>query len=272
MATDTHAGPLGELQAASSAGGGTALTTTAAFVELPDGVHHLFLIPRNFATAVVVKVALNPYLIILKTADALATVTSYSKVAQQKGAATTVVLDALDTAANNNYLFIGSHYEFRGVNVTVTSANSNAATLAVKYWKGSWADISPTDGTANAGATFGQTGNITWTVPSDWVKATLNAIGSPAPTAGAIEHQNDSLYWVRMDVSAALSATVHLSKVLAMNRATSYAELPNGVTMEQRIRKGPFGIGCIEALTDAGTANLIVNVAAQQGEQGGLVP
>lgn len=82
---DVVAGPVGELRAASTAGGGTALSTTAAFIQLPLGAHHVFIAPRNFSTAVVAKVAFNPWLWVLKTSDGLGT---------NKGWATMAVLDS----------------------------------------------------------------------------------------------------------------------------------------------------------------------------------
>lgn len=269
MATEVNSGPLGELRAASTAGGGTALTTTATFIAIPDGARHLFLTPRNFATAVVAKIALNPYLFVMRTTDDLATATEVSQNAQDGSGATHVTLSSQGTAAQGDYLYVGSHQTFRGVNVTVDGANGNDSVLTVNYWNGSaWADTSATDGTISpAGKSLGATGNVSWTVPTAWAKATLAEIASPAP-GSTVAHSATSLYWTRWEFSAALDSAVTLDAMLAMNRSTAYSEWISGQAMELRIRKGPHGIACVEALTDAGTANLVVNVASASDDYG----
>ena len=68
---DTHSGPLGEVRIA-GASKGVALTTTAAFTAFPPGTNYLTLMSRNAASAVVVRYALNPDLLVLKTPASLA--------------------------------------------------------------------------------------------------------------------------------------------------------------------------------------------------------
>ena len=53
---------LSELRAASTASGGTALTTTLAHITIPWGTDYLSITPRNFAECAVVRYLLNPYL------------------------------------------------------------------------------------------------------------------------------------------------------------------------------------------------------------------
>lgn len=267
MATEIIAGSLGSVRSASTAGGGTALTTTAAFIQIPTATRHLMITPRNFSTAVVAKVALNPYLVILRTQDALATApTDASENAQDASTSTSVTLSSQGTAAQSDYLYVGSHIPFRGVNIDVDATNGNASVLTVKYWQDAtpdaWADISATDGTASGGATLAVDGSVTWTVPTDWLKASLRTIGDTTLT---FPHATEPMYWTRWEVSAALDASVTLDHMLAMNRSTAYMELLSGQTYETRITKGVGGIACVEALTDAGTGNLIVNVASGQG-------
>lgn len=119
MGNEVFAGAVGEFRTASTAAGGTALTTTATFIAIPDGTHHVFITPRNFATAVVAKVAFNPYIQVLKTANSMVAFTDYSKYAQDGDAATDVDLDSLDTLANGDFLLVGSELPFRGVYVDV---------------------------------------------------------------------------------------------------------------------------------------------------------
>lgn len=264
MATETLNGPLGEWRAASTAGGGTALTTTAVRIPLPRNAKQVQLIPRNFATAVVVQFNTNPFLTILKTADALATEpTDYSDNAQDLSTGTKVDLSSLSTAANLDFVYVGAEVPFAGVEIDVQSTNGNASVLTVKYWNGAWTDITATDGTANGGATFGQDGNVTWTLPTDWVQATLRGIGDTTLAAGVLNTAN--LFWTRWQVSAALDATTDQNSWIAINRSTAYAEIPAGFSQEFACTVGPGGIFAVQAKTDAGTANLIVNVATRAG-------
>lgn len=259
--------PISEIRAASSAGGGTALTTTAARVTLPDKTEGVQLITRNYSTAVVVGWAPCPYLVVLKTIDDLATATDYSNAAQDADASDDVDLSSLDTLANGDYVLVGSHVPFRGLAVDVDAANGNVSVLTVKYWSGSaWVDISASDGTVSAGKTFAQDGNITWTVPSAWTKARLKeAIAACATAVGPM--QDLPLYWLRLEVSAALDSATGCNAIISMPRSTAYAELTTGLVQELSCQKGPGGIAAVEALTDAGTANLIVN-ALTFGENG----
>lgn len=256
---------LGEIRAATTPAGGASLTTTPQVIALPVGTSQVMLEGRNYSTAVVVQAALSPYLLVLKTADSLATVTDYSEAAQDGDAATDVVLSSLDTLANGDALWLGSHLPFRGALVDVDAANANAATLAAHYWNGTaLATLTPTDGTASGGATFAQDGPITWTVPSDWVKATLREI---ATADGAVPFSREPIYWARLSVSAALDASTTLNSVLALARSTAYAELTTGRVLEANVLRGVGGVAGIEARTDAGTAALIVNVGVSGGSR-----
>ena len=71
--------------------------------------------------------------------------------------------------------------------------------------------------------------------------------------------QHTPLYWTRLSVSAALDSSTTLNSILSLPRSTSYAELVSGMAQEMTLQKGLGGVAAIEALTDAGTANLIVN-------------
>lgn len=275
MATETIVGPLGEVQAASTAGGGTALTTTAGYIQLPVGTKHIDLVPRNFATAVVVQWLKNPWITILKTTDAGNVFTDYSYVAQDGSTSTSVDLSSLGTLADGDALYVGSHVPFGGVYIDVDGANGNASDLTVSYWNGTWAAIGETDNT-DTGAALAVDGTVTWTVPSDWIVAALRRVASAIGTAPAVVHQGarpamvpeldtlgEKLYWTRWEWSAALDASTTLDSMIAINRSTVYHELPSGMAWQEAVTVGPGGISSIQAKTDAGTANLIVDCAAR---------
>jgi hypothetical protein len=267
LVTNTLAAPLGELRAASTAAGGTALTTTAQVIPFPAGTAYATVEGRNYTTAVVSKVALVPWLTILKTADLLATATDYSSEAQDADAATDVTLSSLDTFANGDAVYIGSHLPFRGVLCDVDAANGTASVLSADYWDGnSWEALTVTDGTASGGATFAVDGAITWTMPTDW--ATTPLADAVATTGAAVPHRRAQLYWARLKVSAALDSSTTLNSMYALARSTAYAELVTGRLLEFGITRGHGGVAGVEALTNAGTANLIVNVAAAAGSRG----
>lgn len=262
---EVWAGQLGELRAASTADGGTALTTTATYIQLPLKTGHVFITPRNLAGAVVAKVHLNPWLVVLKTTDNLAgPPVDYSEDAQDASTSTTVDVSSLSTLANGDFLLVGSHLPFRGVYIDVYGTNSaGTAALDVAYWNGvAWADITDTDGTFST-RVFAQDGLVYWTVPSAWKTSTLKNIYNPTWESDE-GFERRSLYWTRWSVDAAITDTaVTFYSMVAANRDTShYAELLSGQRFEERIKHGEIGgIGCVEALTNAGTANLIVNIA-----------
>ncbi len=264
MATETLAGPLGEVRSASTAGGGTALTGTAARIVLPRATKQLQLIPRNFSTAVVVKFNLNPFLTVLKTTDLLATtLTDYSEQAQDNDTGTDVTLSSLSTLANLDALYVGAYVPFSGVQIDVDAGNGTAGTILVQYWNGSaWTDTSATDGTIST-TSLNQDGNVTWTVPTAWVMERLDVAEPTAMRNQGI--LTEPQFWTRWSWSGGLDSSTTLNSMIAINRDTTYAEIPSGLTWEQAVTVGPGGIYSITVLTDAGTANLIVNCSTRWG-------
>ena len=73
------------------------------------------------------------------------------------------------------------------------------------------------------------------------------------------------LYWTRWTVSAAFDTATTVANLLALNRSTTYAGIVNVETepVKFSVQWGINGIGCVEALTDAGTANLVINAATR---------
>lgn len=281
MATEIVPLYVGEERAVDA--GGKALSTTIAYTQL--GALYkgnlVTLIPGEFATAAAqVRYAFNPWLSILKTTDANVNFTDYSYDAQDNSTSTSVVLSSQDTLANGDALYVGAIAPFRGVDIDVDGTNSTGSrTLTVDYWSGGvWTSISATDGTSSS-TTLDQDGTVTWTVPTNWKQDTLKNIldlttdptisysNASAPAQNVNPYSALSLYWTRWTFNGALDSSVTLDHMLAMNRSTSYAELTASFAKQWRVRIGPGGYGNIEAVTDTGTATLIVNVAtASDGE------
>ena len=265
--SQTIAAEFSEVRAASTASGGSALTTTASLISIPFGTNWISLTPRNFVACNVARYLLNPYLLIVRTSDALVTTGNLSDISDemQDGDTTTASFNSFDIAANGDFLYVGAAIPFRGAAVDVTNTNTvGGTTLTVKYWNGAWSDISATDGTTSGADTFGVDGNVTWTVPATWVKTSLFASGD---TLLRSSWSGVDLYWTRWETNAIFDTTVSVAQIRALNRSTAYSEWLEGQTYEQAIQTGgPGGVACIEALTDAGTANLLVNVATGRGE------
>mgnify|MGYP001562093983 CR=1 FL=1 len=283
VAAETIAAQLAEVRSCpdsdgSQVAGGPALSTTLKVLSVPLGSDWLSITPRNFVGAGVTRFALNPYLTILRTTDSLTLYGNFNdhSVELQDGDTTDVAMDAQGTAAAGDFIYVGATVPFRGVAVTVgTDPQNTASVLTVNYWNGAWTAISETDGTETGGnTTFAQTGNVTWTVPATWTLASLQHIGDVTASAAAFRDNWTiksslivPLYWTRWEFSATTEATWNVSQMKSLNRSTAYAELLEGQTFEQSIQsEGPGGFACVEALTDAGTANVVINAAVGRGE------
>jgi hypothetical protein len=257
---------LTELRAVSTASGGTALTTTLSLISVGTagwGADYLSITPRNFASCAVVRFLLNPYLTIFHTQDAGATVTDLSDELQDGDTTSTAFTTFAITGTG--YLYAGAAVPFSGVSVDLgTNKNDTASVITVKYWNDTdaWADISDTDGTDVAGDSMKQSGDVTWTVPTIWQKTSLAEIGDTLPTSTT--NYGVPMYWTRWEWSAALD-TVDIDVMQAINRVTTYAELLEGQTLELKLSDRE--IASVQALTDAGTANLVVNVGTLQGSE-----
>lgn len=158
--------------------------------------------------------------------------------------------------------------------VDVGTVNAVATTLSVDYWNGgSWVNITPTDGT-DTGAIFAQDGNVTWTVPAAWTKSTLknNSAVTATSTVGWASQApySANLYWTRWTVDAALTDPSTILQLRSINRSTTYAELVSGQTFAESF-PSPVGSGngfaSVQALTDAGTANIIINAATRYSNE-----
>jgi len=256
----TQPGAVGEVRAA-SASKGTAVTTTLQRTRLPLGTQWVSLLPYNFTTAVVVRFNLNPWLTVLTTFDGLATASEWSSVAQDNQSTTLVSLGGFPTTGA---IYIGSYVPFGGVEVDAGTVNAVAATLTLQSsGPVGWESLTATDGTASGGATFAQSGNITWTVPTDWAPQPLDFLEGLGD-GGAAGMAGRSLYWVKVTVSAALTAGCTIQNAYSINRSTAYAELVTGQAFSEAVDCGPGGITSVSCLTDAGTANLIINTAANR--------
>ncbi len=264
---------LVDWRSASAIDGGTTITAdTPLRIVLPDGTHFASVMGHNFTTAVVLQWNTCPYLSVLVTKDDLATVDDVSKVAQDGLSATIFDLDSLPTLALGGFLLIGSPRRIRGLDINLTNFNTTPSVLLVEYWNGAaWVDLSATDGTDVGGDTLGQDGLVTWALPAigAWKRKRARELALPVlpPVAIPSIHATESWFWTRWSVSVALDTDVTVAGMIAL------AEFAPGVggaeTLTDQVTsiyaiKGIGGVAAVEADVDAGSGDVVVNVAAGQ--------
>jgi hypothetical protein len=138
----------------------------------------------------------------LKTTNNEGAYTSYETEVTDRDAATFASLNALNTLASQNAVFVGYSQPFVGVSLELDSnVNSIVSTGAWHYETAdkTYKAFTGVQGTTRngAGATLNHDGEVQWTLPTDWVQTTKNGV---------------TAYWARLTVSAQLSATVHVTE------------------------------------------------------------
>ena len=282
MATDVYTGSLGHRRIA-GASTGVSLSTTAAFTPIHKGTKYVKLLARNFSTAVVARYIECPYLVILKadSADGLLTPPVDQSELAQDGSTVAPLVD-WSNLASGRFIYIGSMVPFRGASFDVAAPNSTGGTaLTVRYWNGSsWTDLSVSDGTSGS-LSLDQDGLASWTMPGAgaWKSASLkeisdalgNKIAEKFHGNAPFNTRTEKMYWTRWEWNANLDNAVTLNHILGANESTSYAAIDTVASSgpeEERVHHAPgiTGIGGYEALTDAGTANLIINCYTLDGK------
>lgn len=169
------------------------------------------------------------------------------------GGASGTLLDAMTTS---DILYLCFYDIIGGIRVGMISGsvNANASVIDAEYFKNddTWADLAETDGTDSVGATLAQTGNITWTAPTDWKTASLRDILTTEATPKTEQDApNTHGYWLRIKVSAALSADVEIDEVWAINKDTNRGYYPAAMIHEFSLDRR--AIGALEIVTVAST-------------------
>lgn len=257
-----------ELRGVSTANGGTALTTTLGLISLGAagwGADYVNITPRNFSeNCKAARYLLNPYLTIVTTWDAGVSFVDISD-EMQDGDTTDYQLDDFPITGTG-YFYVGAALPFLGVRVDIGSTNNDdAAALTVKYPLGGvWTDISDTDGTdVGPGDSFKQDGDVVWTVPTGWQKLSLKAMGDTLPSNFPNLHR--PMYWTRWEWAAALDGSCDVAGMQAINRSTAYSECIVG--QPANLKMSDRELASVQAITSAGTANLIVNVGTLIGSE-----
>lgn len=118
----------------------------------------------------------------------------------------------VDLAVTTDYLYIGSDLPFNHRYFQVSTANTTASVMSVQIWDGnSWADaVDVIDQTSASGKTLAQSGIISWARDRD---SSWGQESTTENVTGLTSLKIYDLYWVRLKVSASLSATTALSYV-----------------------------------------------------------
>uniref|UniRef100_A0A6M3K267 Uncharacterized protein n=1 Tax=viral metagenome TaxID=1070528 RepID=A0A6M3K267_9ZZZZ len=112
---------------------------------------------------------------------------------------TFVVLDALNTYAAFETVFVCTPVPANRLTPAISTANTNSSVLTVRYKKtdNTWASASAADGSSAGGKSLATTGGaITWTHPTDEIPYYMYGVSG---------------FWYRLDFGSQLSATVRLT-------------------------------------------------------------
>ena len=142
--------------------------------------------------------------------------TDYTDQVNDANVATFASLGALGTNATDAVV-VCSQVQSNRLKFTLNaSVNTNASTMTVKYWNGTWTAVSGfTDGTIGvATKTLSQTGYVTWTQPTD---------------AYPVYMYGTNGFWLKITFSAALSATVSVPSCTYGSGFTSVQDVWDGV-------------------------------------------
>ena len=86
------------------------------------------------------------------------------------------------TPVQNDAYYFGYSTEFDKLDLNISTAGSGSWTILWEYWNGAWTALANVlDGTV--GFTVGGSNEVSWTLPSDWVKKAVNQVALSAAIA-----------------------------------------------------------------------------------------
>jgi hypothetical protein len=126
---------------------------------------------------------------------------------QNTGADTSDGLDLSSLlSTSSKYLYIGAKTPFRGISVRMLDAvNAVSNTLTVQVWADRWVTVTHENGTLVGAVTFARGGAITW---PDVVGVVTREVST-----------SDPMYWVRLSLSAAPTASTAIGPVSVIRRS-----------------------------------------------------
>lgn len=155
-----------------------------------------------------------------KTTDNEGTFTNATPGTTDQGLGTGLSLNALDTAGNGDYFYIGYSAVWYGAILRFSQFNINAITVAAQYWNGAaWTAFATNTPLIDDTQGLSRDGYLSW-------KGTLTSWA-----ANTVD--GTSAFWIRFNVSAALSAAVEISEIrvaTSQPRATLWRLRPSTPT------------------------------------------
>lgn len=147
----------------------------------------------------------------LRTRHAAATVLGYTSAVytDRTAAATSGTLNlATVLAAESDALLIGFEQPFTGALLSFTESVNSTVTTAVSayYWTGAWTRVTLTDGTKIGSKSLARGGSLTWP-------------GVPAGTIRRTISNSASLYWARLNASAAPTGATGCGPITVIRRS-----------------------------------------------------
>lgn len=235
------------------AAAGTSLSTTRAYIGIPLNAREVTVTPFGFSTAVTALISLNPVALVLRTTDLFTTaanLTNISDALQDADSTTTVALNSQPTLTNGGAILIGCARPISGIYLDVVNTNSGGGTPGMYYWNGAWANTGWTDATSN----LANDGEISGTLPPDWVPTTASLIYNTL-----LPGMNTKLYWLRWTTSVAYDSSVSLNALYTVSQYVDNGlAMASGQQSTEQIIRAQNG-NCIQATTDAGTGKLLAS-------------
>jgi hypothetical protein len=160
----------------------------------------------------------------------------------------------LPIISGEDYLYIGQYFPFNNLYFSVSTANTNACTIAIEYWDNGWTSaVDIIDATSESGKSMAQSGVVQWEIDRDdngW-----NKIYDPTNESSSLGFNTKKiydLYWIRVSFSADLSAGSLLKKIgyrfcTDADLTTKAPEIDNYLTSWGDGTQTDWEMQCIEA-------------------------
>lgn len=146
------------------------------------------------------------------------TYTDYTSLASNDTAAD-VPLKTIFATYGTDRLYLGCLWAPDALAFRLSSLSATSSVMTAKYWGATgWKTLGATDGTAVSGKTLAQDGRLTWTMPTDWQRSSVNGTAN-------------EFYWIELSVSAALTAGTAATQILlvrpqdSLKRTAAYLAL-----------------------------------------------
>lgn len=154
----------------------------------------------------------------------------------------------LDSSTTSDFLYIVTSDVVGGFGVVMKSANGTASTTIVCTYRktdDTWAALTESDGTASGGIALAQSGDITWTAPTDAKRTTIASIDSDSDAPSAVGY-----IW-RIAWDEALDADTEIGSLWTINKGDDRMRRRLGV--EYSVSFDKRKIGAIELILAADT-------------------